>query len=239
MKNRIEFYSPSEEQYESAPHPAPASKFIPQWFKNLETDIGGPSQASTIKRCIPFLDSLTSGYIIPLWHDIHFKTYIDKEHGPSTEYSWPQSLNSCPSIENHSADQIKGSEISQTTFGKFPLKFMNPWHIKTPPGYSCLFVQPLNHQNDNFQLISGIVDTDTYTNRINFPFVWLKNDFDDVLPKGMPLVQVIPFKREEWNSNIKVSSQRDNKDFNSVATRLNSVFKQGYKSLFWHKKSFK
>jgi len=239
MKKQIEFYSPSEPQYNSAPHPVPASKFIPEWFKKLNPDTGDPNEESTIKRCIPFLDSLTSGYIIPLWHDIHFKTYVDEKNGPVIQYNWPQKLTDTNPVSNHNARQIEGSELSQTTFGQFPLKFNNPWHIKTPPGYSCLFVQPLNHENDNFKLISAIVDTDTFTNKINFPFVWLKNDFNDVLPKGMPLVQVIPFKREEWKSIVKVSSQKNEKEFGSVNSKLKSVFKQGYKSFFWHKKSFK
>ena len=50
-------------------------------------------------------------------------------------------------------------------------KIMNPWIIKTPPGYSCLFVPPLNNTDDRFSIISGIVDTDKFENEINFPFI--------------------------------------------------------------------
>ena len=50
-------------------------------------------------------------------------------------------------------------------------KFINKWLIKTPPGYSCLFVKPLNHFETRFEIISGVVDTDTYINTINFPFL--------------------------------------------------------------------
>jgi hypothetical protein len=50
-------------------------------------------------------------------------------------------------------------------------KIINPWKIKTPKGYSCLFVSPLNNSDDRFSIISGIVDTDTFPNEINFPII--------------------------------------------------------------------
>ena len=50
-------------------------------------------------------------------------------------------------------------------------KILNPWIITTPPGYSTLFVPPLNNSDDRFSIIAGIVDTDTFKNEINFPIV--------------------------------------------------------------------
>lgn len=50
-------------------------------------------------------------------------------------------------------------------------KIKNPWTIITPPGYSCLFVSPLNNSDDRFTILPGIVDTDKYTLEVNFPFV--------------------------------------------------------------------
>ena len=55
-------------------------------------------------------------------------------------------------------------------------KFGNKWLIKTPPGYSCLFIHPMNRVENRFKLIEGIVDTDTYVNTINFPFILNKRD---------------------------------------------------------------
>lgn len=238
MKN-IEFYISNEEIYNSIPHPKPASKFIPSWYKKLDANLGDPNTVGSIKKCMPFLDSLTSGYIIPLWHDIHFKTYIDENYGPRIEFNWPISLHSKKAVDHHNVDQIEGSDISQTTFGQSPLKFVNPWIIKTPPGYSCLFVQPLNHYNDNFELISAIVDTDTFTSNIHFPFVWHKNNFNDIVERGTPLVQVIPFKREEWASNVKIENSKNSIEFNSTVTKLKTMFQHRYKTFFWHRKKFR
>lgn len=236
---KIDFFISDENMYNSIPHPQPASKFIPSWYKSLPSTLGDPNTNGTIKKCIPFLDCFTTGYIIPLWHDIHFKTHISENNEPRVEFNWPGSLQSDDPIMDHNVEQISGSEMSQTNFGNFPLKFMNPWNIKTPPGYSCLFVQPLNHHNDLFEIISGIVDTDTYTDKINFPFIWHKENYNDVLKKGMPLVQVIPFKRDDWKSNVQVSNSKNKTEFESVNLKIKTVFRDGYKRSFWTKKRYK
>ena len=85
-------------------------------------------------------------------------------------------------------------------------KILNPFRIKTPPGYSCLFVPPLNNSDDRFEIISGIVDTDTFPTYINFPIV-LNGDkypvLETIIERGTPYAQVIPFKREAWQMKIK------------------------------------
>jgi len=236
MNKKIEFYTETKEIYDSIPHPMPASKFIPKWFKNLQPDL---ENDSTIKRCMPFLDSLTAGYIIPLWQDIYFNTGHKEDGTPFINYSWSVSLipNADP-LSNHSYDQIEGSDISKTPLGRYPIKFNNPWVIKTPPGYSCLFVNPLNHYNEDFELISAIVDTDTYTSNIDFPFVFLNDNFNDIVPRGTPLVQVIPFKRETWKSSVGAENKIQTQNRLNVSTKLRTVFKKGYRRFFWHKKTF-
>jgi len=77
-------------------------------------------------------------------------------------------------------------------------KFINKWLIKTPPGYSCLFIKPMNRVETRFDIIAGIVDTDDYVNTINFPFILNKKDEQFLIKKGEPMVQVIPFKRNSW-----------------------------------------
>ena len=51
------------------PHPKPASRFIPNEYKQLERFLDNNYHKSTVKTCIPFLDSLTMGYIIPFDQD--------------------------------------------------------------------------------------------------------------------------------------------------------------------------
>jgi hypothetical protein len=57
----------------------------------------------------------------------------------------------------------------------------------------------VNRPDLPFVTLSGMVDSDRYRdNFINFPAYWRDRDFNGVLPKGTPLAQCIPIKRDEW-----------------------------------------
>jgi hypothetical protein len=100
-----------------------------------------------------------------------------------------------------------------------------------------LFSATLNNRDDRFEIISGIVDTDTYDRQINFPFI-LNNakypELDTIINKGTPIVQVIPFKRDEWKMKIGVSK------INLVSTLLKESFYlfRNYQRMFWRKKKW-
>jgi MinD superfamily P-loop ATPase len=114
-------------------------------------------------------------------------------------------------------------------------KFHNKWLIRTPPGYSCLFVHPLNRVDDRFEILSGVVETDTYINTVNFPFILKKRDNQFLFKRGEPMVQVIPFKRESWKMSIK----EDNLTRAQAELSVMGRFIHSYKKLFWSKKSWK
>ena len=86
------------------------------------------------------------------------------------------------------------------------MKFHNPWAIRTPPGWSCLFTAPLNHKHDVVQILGGVVDTDRYQAPVNFPFVTIADDGTHVLEKGTPLVQVIPFQRSALKAAVRAET---------------------------------
>jgi hypothetical protein len=71
--NKITFTSPLED---SCPHPKPATHFIPEAFKKFQTE---EYPNDTVKGCMPFLDTFTSGYIIPLPVAIKVSYFIEKE----------------------------------------------------------------------------------------------------------------------------------------------------------------
>jgi len=113
---------------------------------------------------------------------------------------------------------------------------MNPWVIKTPPGYSCLFVSPLNNTDDRFSIISGIVETDTYEGEINFPIVFNGDKYpvlNTTLLKGTPYVQVIPFKRDNW-----VMETKENKHKKSFDLKFFLYYFKYYKDKVWKKRSW-
>ena len=54
----------------------------------------------------------------------------------------------------------------------------------------------------------GIVDTDTYAAEIHFPFFATAEDGIYTLEKGAPLVQVIPFRRENMAIEADIRAER-------------------------------
>ena len=85
-------------------------------------------------------------------------------------------------------------------YDEIPWKWTVPWSIETPKGFSLLFTHPLNRMELPFVTMSGIVDTDEYECPVNLPFL-IREGFMGVIPKGTPIAQVIPIKREKWSSN--------------------------------------
>jgi hypothetical protein len=113
---------------------------------------------------------------------------------------------------------------------------MNPWSIRTPDGYSALFVQPF-HRESIFAILPGIVDTDTYFAPVNFPFVLNDVAFEGLIPKGTPIAQVIPFKRESWT--MAIGDAQEFVDLHKVTGQLATKAVDRYKSMFWMRKDYK
>jgi hypothetical protein len=219
MTNKITFTSIFP-QYD-IPHPIPSSRAVPDWWRkeSLVTD-----QIHTMKKCTPILDALTAGYIITLPTDV-FKAHGVVEFGQKYDL---------PFVSEHYKLQTKAYPISEE-FDDQPYKWINPWKITTPKGYSCLFVHPLNSGDTPFHSLSGIVDTDKHPVTVNFPFL-IKKDFHGTIPAGTPMIQVIPFKRDSWSS--KVIDDREfveNKNFYKI---FNPPY-GSYKKNWWTKKEFK
>jgi hypothetical protein len=215
-------------------HPIPAKKVLPAWYKDMNSYVRGKKEiftgegaavtSSTIKKCMPVFDALTAGYMLLLPCDIY--VYQD---GGSPAFK-------CPDYNfmgTHSPVQI-GAHPSSTGFAA--PKFVNTWVIKTPPGYSCLFIPPLHHDN-MFKILEGVVDTDTYQAAVELPFELKDTSWEGIIPAGTPMAQIIPFKRESWVHEV-INTEKEAISQYVHARRLRAVFFEAYKNKFWHKKDF-
>jgi hypothetical protein len=215
----------------------PASKTLPDWYKKASILKEGdpPFAAQHIKSCLPFFDAMTQGYIVPLWSDVHVRTDIDGETGQlGPIFTWKDENTV---IEAHVPTQTEGMPVMEGTkaTGGRAFKFANPWLIETPKGYSTLFVAPLNNCNPNFQMISAIVATDSYMNQILFPFIWTgPEDYEGVITRGTPLIQLIPFKRDDFQHELRTFNEDDQNLMKSTRTRISQDFTGVYKRL-WRK----
>jgi hypothetical protein len=217
---------------EDIDQPVMASSLLPEWYKEMESYIGGSKKppmhngtSATIKKCIPVFDALTAGYIITLPSDL----YVTQENG-QPYYRWTPNAK----IEFHSRAQLS-TYPEYKDLNNFP-KFINPWSIKTPKGYSCLFTQPF-HRPSPFTILDGIVDTDKYFAPVNFPFVLNDIAWEGIIPKGTPIAQVIPFKRESWK--LKIGNEKIFKEQKLITSKLLSKFFELYKNEFWTRKEYK
>lgn len=226
--------------------PQPASRCIPDWYKGLESYIGevkrpsGDGQTSaTIKRCMPVFDAITGGYIIPTYVDVFVSqrpvlnpnNLDEKETAPY--YEWP----SMKPLGFHPITQAPKHPTRNALHdtASYP-KWNNPWGIKTPPGYSCLFVQPF-HRESMFTILPGVVDTDSYNAPVNFPFALNDWKFEGFIPAGTPMVQVIPFKRDSWQMSI--GTEEDAKEQEVIQRTLMSRFFDVYKTTYRYPKEYK
>lgn len=213
--------------------PKPSSVFLPEWYKRTDgyldnskdVDYFGKTKA-TIKKCIPVFDSLTSGYIIPTYCDL----WVKKNENGDSIFVTSSNIN----IEFHSISQAPYHPSMNNQV--YP-KWANPWGIKTPKGYSTLFIPPVHSQNQFFTSLEGVVDTDTYNAPVNFPFVLNDVNFEGLIPAGTPMIQLIPFKRDDWTHSF--GNLKDKENILNVQNRLSSRFYDRYKKIFWNKKSFR
>jgi hypothetical protein len=213
--------------------PKPASDFLPEWYKKTKSyvnDIKEPlissPTPSTIKKCMPVFDALTSGYIIPTYCDLWIRQTEDKD----ITYQTSMDIN----ITFHPVAQAPYHPYMNEH--AYP-KWTNPWGIKTPPGYSCLFIAPVHGGNSFFKVVEGIVDTDKMNAPVNFPFVLNDSKFEGLIPAGTPMVQVIPFKRDSWKMSMGDENSKNNIRENIM--NLDSRFFDRYKTLFWNAKKYK
>jgi hypothetical protein len=204
--------------------PKPSTKEIPSWYRKMP----GVSKdgIQTVKKCVPFLDSLSMGYQILLPADI----------------SWDQESKSFRqnAMLNLSTDHYKSQSkdvVIPPEFDPQPHKWSNYWHIKTPKGYSTLFIHPLNRMDLPFYSLSGVVDTDSHPLIINFPF-FLRKDFSGVIEEGTPMIQAIPFKRDKWNMEILDEVESYTKS-DKIGHEVNRPPFGWYKRKHWFKKEYR
>lgn len=208
----IEFYC-HPNYHDVIPEPKPAVKHLPDWFKSLPPELENKTDPAfnipvmTAKKCFPMLDAMSFGFIIPLCGDL--QVTVDEDMTDIKVHN-PQEIRVA---EFHDVDQVGGQNAPR--FPLSPVKFINHWVIKTAPGWSTLFIPPINHVDAPFTCLGGMVDTDNYPKEVNFPAVWNEPGFNGVLPAGTPLVTAIPIKRNSFKKKPKVRKM-STKEFQTI-----------------------
>lgn len=199
MNNKIKFYPSTEYVKNIYDAPSPAVKLLPTWWKNMpkysnaEASLKfAPAASITAKQCSPLLDAMGAGYYLTLPCDI-----IVKQEDGFPVITWATDE---PLFSTWHKDQVSTYDIPDN-FSSTVFKFLHGWIFETPPGWSTLFLQPLAYLSSETLALPGLVDTDILKTDINCPLV-IKKGFEGIIEKGTPLVQLIPFKRNNWKSEV-------------------------------------
>jgi hypothetical protein len=246
----IEFSAHEEYFAMKEDYPIPVKLNIPEWYKKLEHSL----LSKTVKGCMPFLDTLTSGYLLKMPQDFAIRHNVNNTNEKGEEFKdsfqtaalndvsqiiHAKAMNFNSSIDVHSVKQVEGSPYVEKNKNLPFYKIINPWKIKTPKGYSCLFISLLNNADDRFSIIPGIVNTDTFPNEINFPIVINGDKYpvlETIIKKGTPYVQIIPFKRDSWKMSFKPRKQKEIQG-SRIFYGLKLI--NNYKERYWSKNSWK
>ena len=215
--------------------PVPSASVLPEWYKQQEAFVGGEMKMqdngipnSTIKKCMPVLDDMTAGYMLLLESDVVFTLNDDSTH--NCVWSLTPNPELPPLLSTHSTEQIDRMPVPDG-YSIHPFKFNNYWRIKTPDGYSCMFRHPFWHTDLPFLSGCGIVDTDKHPITINFPF-FIRKDFEGLIPAGTPVIQIIPFKREEWVSSVVGEDNADGQlEWDKATRKLMHRYKDNWRSI--------
>lgn len=219
------------------PAPKPASLYKPDWYKSSPLYSPGgkfkftkENKNMTFKKCLPFIDGLNAGYILELRKDI-FVQENTSDDSNTFDITW------------NSDELVVGIHHSNTTLITPPEGYHSQvvtyiWNyiVKTPKGYSTLFCEPMGYPNGILKAIPAVVDTDAKA--LNFHLsLHLRKGFTGLIPKGTPLVQIIPFKRESWKHEVSHLEPGEHELLQE--TTFNATIFNNYKDLSWNKKDYK
>jgi hypothetical protein len=215
--------------------PIPASKAVPQWYKDIpqwgfgETKLSFPldrfNHNATVKRCVPFIDAMTFGYTVTLHDDVYVEQTVD---GPLLRWKSDAEM-----VTFHSPDQFEGLVIP-ANYHTMVAKWHNDYFFDLPKGYSLLITHPVNRFDLPFLTITGLVDCDAHPLTVQFPF-FLQLGFEGMIESGTPVAQLLPVRRESWKSEI---GQFKEEESYKRARSFKRTFAGSYRKNFWSKKQF-
>jgi hypothetical protein len=179
-----------------------------------------------MKNCVPFLDALAAGYIIELSCDVQVKIV---NNVPLV--SWLSDPDPITTRKPIMAPTLP------TPAGCYPEHFIwvSPHAIRVPKGYSVLLTHPINRYDLPFLTHTGFADGDVcIPGDLPIPF-FLKMGFEGIIPKGTPIVQLIPIKRESWISKRTDELVERSKKIHYLGNTISSGY---YKLTRWNKKEY-
>jgi len=214
------------------PRPQPAQAALPDWLRAMAPRAPSPAHGRpirTVKQCPPFVDAMTHGFVIGLACDVVVEAGRLRWHWPEAQVGVPGHPRAPLSF--HVPEQIAGSPLARGA--QSAIKFNSFWTIELEAGWSLLVQHPVNRLELPFRTLSGLVDADRFhAVGINFPALWTEPGFAGVLPRGTPVAQCHPVRREALELDCTPMSADDMRRYDELANRIlggPGVYRKGYR----------
>lgn len=208
---------------------SPTINLLPEWYMNAKKYLDDHNGTPTFKACISFFDSMSFGYsfVLPADLTVSVEDGVPKLH---TEEKYQKLFQERQPMHGFSVpDGYYESHFA----------FIPEWGMQLPKGYSALYVSPLNRFDLPFLMTSGVIENDEFFSPGAMPF-FIRKNFSGTIPKGTPIAQIIPFKRENWESEVR---HLDDQKYHAVMTinnqDLRGIKSGGYRNKYWLRKIFK
>ena len=188
---------------ESDSAPKPTIQTIPDWYRKADRFAVKPNgeywqdpmvggKIPTWKACPAIFDIMGTGYV--------YRTPCDIEFYEENDVIKVKVLDD----KNKDFIQVRPPMpqfVPPMGYHEFHFAWWSDWAVKVPEGYSVLYTQPFNRFELPFLTTSGIIDNDQVNLPGTMPFFVVKG-FTGILPAGTPYAQMLPFKRENWHSEV-------------------------------------
>ncbi|MFN7584129.1 MAG: hypothetical protein ACK5P0_02100 [bacterium] len=204
---------------ESKSVPVPTQKEMPDWYKDADRFAKMPNgeyykapkevcpfpkegttddfgKVPTWKACPAIMDAFATGYVFRTPCDLTF--FKNAQGIISVKVEDPKCQDFCtqrppmPQFEHP-----KGYYSNHFAWSA-------DWGLELPEGYSALFMTPMNRFDLPFLNTTGIVDSDKVHLLGSFPF-FIVEGWEGTIPAGTPYLQILPFKRDNWDHEIEIS----------------------------------
>jgi hypothetical protein len=235
---KIIFKARKEHSQFLSPMPKPALNLVPDWYKKQKNFANGENNVlkayktptvGTFKMCVPFIDTLTSGYLITLPADV-LVSNVSNDGGYLPRITWTVGWEVLDSLESDTHLNYP----TPTGFSNNMFRWFFDFKIETPIGYSSWITHPSHRWDLPFLTINGFIDTDKHPNSLLLPF-FIREGFEGIIKEGTPIAQIIPIKRENWKSEKKDLSQEDS-FMERNASKINYI--RTYKEKYWSRKKY-
>ena len=234
MKNIITFGTFSKEiYYTDTIHPVPMSEYKVDWYENIKAEklhIDN-EEGRNVKSCPSFTEIYKEGFVIPAPSDYKIRVTPDNILFWEAARSFSK-VTEKEDIEHHYNEQYVDYMPSDFET-KMIVKINTPWKVFTPKGYSIRMMKMPFDSGNKWEATYGVLRSDK-NYHLNFQ-VNIKTNNEIFIKQGEPLGIIVPFKRENFKSNIVDLNEKNKYSIAYYKQFLKTYgsFKMNFRKDYW------